>query len=212
MVGHYIKELKHENDYLIGNLVYAGKLMGLAGYGKIRNEWIEEFNKWYELPKNKDFPSCWYIPDFFLPSHETWLEIKGKYPSDLELSKLERLSLLTGYPTILAYGLPGIGDYGAKVYGSILKDQKKEDAYDCGEISFAEKTIAPQWFDGCLCNSTKYDGLFIYIYYLQRKNSSEKFQHDYWLHATPNKEYAGEKLQVISGSSIGIRMQRIRFH
>lgn len=54
MVGHYIDELKHENDYLIGNLVYAGKLMGLAGYGNIRNEWIEEFNTWYQLPTGVD--------------------------------------------------------------------------------------------------------------------------------------------------------------
>ena len=54
MVGHYIKELKHENDYLIGNLVYAGKLMGLAGYGSIRHEWLNEFDKWYELPTGVD--------------------------------------------------------------------------------------------------------------------------------------------------------------
>jgi carbamoyltransferase len=46
MVGHYVDELKHENDYLIGNLVYAGKLMGLAGYGTVRHEWLEEFDKW----------------------------------------------------------------------------------------------------------------------------------------------------------------------
>jgi len=54
MVGHYINELKHEKDYLIGNLVYAGKLMGLAGYGKIRHEWLDEFEKWYDLPTGLD--------------------------------------------------------------------------------------------------------------------------------------------------------------
>ena len=50
MVGHFVSELKHEEDYLRGNLVYAGKLMGLAGYGVVRQEWLEEFEKWYDLP------------------------------------------------------------------------------------------------------------------------------------------------------------------
>ena len=54
MIGHYISELKHESNYLIGNLVYAGKLMGLAGYGKIRKDWLEEFEKWYELKTGVD--------------------------------------------------------------------------------------------------------------------------------------------------------------
>ena len=54
MVGHYVSELKHESNYLIGNLVYAGKLMGLAGYGKVRNEWLDEFEKWYELETGVD--------------------------------------------------------------------------------------------------------------------------------------------------------------
>lgn len=54
MVGHYISELKHEESYLVGNLVYAGKLMGLAGYGKVREEWKEEFSKWYDLPSGVD--------------------------------------------------------------------------------------------------------------------------------------------------------------
>ena len=54
MVGHYVSELKHEPNYLMGNLVYAGKLMGLAGYGKVREEWIEEFNKWYNTPAGVD--------------------------------------------------------------------------------------------------------------------------------------------------------------
>lgn len=50
MVGHYLKELKHEKEFLIGNLVYSGKLMGLAGYGTVRHEWLDEFDAWYSLP------------------------------------------------------------------------------------------------------------------------------------------------------------------
>jgi len=54
MVGHYIDELKHEDSYLKGNLVYAGKLMGLAGYGKVRYDWLDEFDNWYQLPTGVD--------------------------------------------------------------------------------------------------------------------------------------------------------------
>lgn len=50
MFGHYLKTLKHEESYDIGNLVYAGKLMGLAGYGKVREEWLPEIREWYKLP------------------------------------------------------------------------------------------------------------------------------------------------------------------
>jgi carbamoyltransferase len=32
----------------IGNLVYAGKLMGLCSYGKIRDEWVPHFTEFYE--------------------------------------------------------------------------------------------------------------------------------------------------------------------
>jgi carbamoyltransferase len=32
----------------IGNLVYAGKLMGLCSYGKVRDEWLEPFTEFYE--------------------------------------------------------------------------------------------------------------------------------------------------------------------
>jgi carbamoyltransferase len=54
MIGHYIDELKHEPDFLIGNLIYPGKLMGLAGYGNVREEWLTEFDSWYNLPTGVD--------------------------------------------------------------------------------------------------------------------------------------------------------------
>jgi len=50
MIAHYITEVKHETDYAMGNLVYGGKIMGLAAYGRVREEWMGEFNKWYDLP------------------------------------------------------------------------------------------------------------------------------------------------------------------
>jgi carbamoyltransferase len=46
-------KVKHENYYSwaesrnMDNLVNSGKLMGLAAYGKVREEWIEEFKTYY---------------------------------------------------------------------------------------------------------------------------------------------------------------------
>jgi len=48
--GIVCPQINKEPSYAIqGNLVYAGKLMGLASYGKVRDEWFDEFNKWYDL-------------------------------------------------------------------------------------------------------------------------------------------------------------------
>ena len=37
-----------------------------------------------------------YLPDFWLPDNNTWIEIKGRAPSRLEIVKLNRLTRLTG--------------------------------------------------------------------------------------------------------------------
>jgi carbamoyltransferase len=53
-MGQYIKEINHEDNAWIGNLVYAGKVMGLSGYGK-RDEKILEYSKQlFERQKSND--------------------------------------------------------------------------------------------------------------------------------------------------------------
>jgi carbamoyltransferase len=47
LLGHYLKNVKQESDLAIGNLVYAGKVMGLCGYGKVREEWLPFLNRFY---------------------------------------------------------------------------------------------------------------------------------------------------------------------
>lgn len=46
MPAHYIPQIKNENIFW-GNLIYAGKLMGLAGYGKINGEYVDKLIKFY---------------------------------------------------------------------------------------------------------------------------------------------------------------------
>ena len=45
--GHYLKDIKFE-DISIGNLVYSGKIMGLASYGKVHEEWLPHFIEFYK--------------------------------------------------------------------------------------------------------------------------------------------------------------------
>lgn len=45
--GHYCDQINFESDLNIGNLVYSGKLMGLCGYGKVRNEWVPHIKEFY---------------------------------------------------------------------------------------------------------------------------------------------------------------------
>lgn len=66
MIGHYISEIKHEYDLLNGQLVYPGKLMGLACDGKISASYEEIFTKYFRLSANnpplsdlvKSFADC----------------------------------------------------------------------------------------------------------------------------------------------------------
>lgn len=47
VLAQVLDDIKKE-DLSIGNLVYAGKLMGLCAYGKVREEWIPAFDEFYD--------------------------------------------------------------------------------------------------------------------------------------------------------------------
>lgn len=46
-LGYFIHDINYVLDYGQACLVYAGKLMGLAGYGKVRDEWVEPLTDYY---------------------------------------------------------------------------------------------------------------------------------------------------------------------
>jgi carbamoyltransferase len=45
--AHFIKDIKTEEDIYVGNLVYAGKLMGYVGFGEIRKDFVEKLKEYY---------------------------------------------------------------------------------------------------------------------------------------------------------------------
>lgn len=46
--GDYLDDIRIEHSLSIGNLVYAGKIMGLCSYGKVNNEWLPYFENYYK--------------------------------------------------------------------------------------------------------------------------------------------------------------------
>lgn len=46
VIADYLKDIKKE-PLNIGNLVYAGKIMGLCSYGHVRDEWVPHFDEFY---------------------------------------------------------------------------------------------------------------------------------------------------------------------
>jgi hypothetical protein len=53
-----------------------------------------------------DLSGSWYLPDFFLPSLDLWVEIKGEDPSAAEIDLAKRLSKASGKTVLIAVGAP----------------------------------------------------------------------------------------------------------
>ncbi len=53
----------------------------------------------------------WYLPDFWLPDHNSWLEIKGEYPAANEIDRCKALALGTINSVYLSWaGIPSRSD------------------------------------------------------------------------------------------------------
>lgn len=73
--------------------------------------------KWqYEL-EGFHLTTGMYLPDFFLPEEDTWIEIKGVEPTQEEYSKVGALATESGKPAVVLWGVPevpvGISSNGA---------------------------------------------------------------------------------------------------
>ncbi len=51
-----------------------------------------------------------YLPDFWLPDLQYWIEIKGQKPTDREVEKAQSIVKATGYPCFIFTGLPDHND------------------------------------------------------------------------------------------------------
>jgi hypothetical protein len=59
----------------------------------------------YEKEGHK-LPSGWYLPDFWLPVNEHFIEVKGQSPTNLETARCQELALAACCPVLLVVGAP----------------------------------------------------------------------------------------------------------
>jgi len=59
----------------------------------------------YEL-EGFNLDGDWYLPDFWLPEFQCWIEVKGDAPSAEEIGKCQRLAQATNKLVYLFYGTP----------------------------------------------------------------------------------------------------------
>lgn len=71
----------------------------------------------------------WYLPDFWLPDAQTWVEVKGIEPTDDELAKAEALCVASQSPVLIHSGLPN-----PEFRGGTLFSPKEEWVYLAGRI------------------------------------------------------------------------------
>jgi len=46
-LGSLVEGIEHGNRHRVINLVYSGKLMGMSGYGRVREEWVDGLMRYY---------------------------------------------------------------------------------------------------------------------------------------------------------------------
>ena len=63
--------------------------------------------KWAYETEGFDLDGDRYLPDFFLPRLEMYVEIKGIDPTDIEIRKARKLQFFTELDVAIFHGLPG---------------------------------------------------------------------------------------------------------
>lgn len=61
-------------------------------------------------PQGYDLPSGWYLPDFWLPSFDAWLEVKGVEPNGRERALATELAAQSRKKVFIAVGAPDPDD------------------------------------------------------------------------------------------------------
>ena len=76
-LGHYMDDITKEKDYWIGNLTYAGKIMGLSAYGKRNYKFFEYITELYNRSNTNEVNAA----------HDNWNNIFSNYNQLNENSK-----------------------------------------------------------------------------------------------------------------------------
>ncbi len=83
--------------------------------------------------------NAWYLPDFYLPSQDCYIEVKGPDPTDEELRKADMLSKSSEKDVFLFYR-----DIPAVTLG------EEDSPYGLGAVAFTERTRTQRMEDKCI--------------------------------------------------------------
>jgi len=101
--------------------------------------------QWEYEPEGFDLGDAgWYLPDFYIPSVDTYIEIKGKDPTHDERNKCYRLSSLLEKCVVLVCGTPGY---------IVLDDT----FYKGAEYHYIQPTHKSELYAGELWHTWKFD-------------------------------------------------------
>lgn len=84
----------------------------------------------YELSTGKR-----YLPDFWLPDENIWVEVKGKMPDDEYLKMLETFSSASGQALLLVIGMPGATD---SVFWGFDSTDSSAGSYYANDVSITD--------------------------------------------------------------------------
>lgn len=91
------------------------KYDGYKFRSRLEARWAVFFNTLgipYEYEKEGyDLEGTWYLPDFWLPEQDCWVEVKGQRPTEEEFKKAKDLALYTDKSVYIAYGNIGLPDH-----------------------------------------------------------------------------------------------------
>jgi hypothetical protein len=73
-----------------------------------------------------------YLPDFWIPSLDSWVEIKGKKPDSIEMRKAFALSEMTGKMTYIFYGKIPYPDPSYNSETESAEAYYPDSSWDCG--------------------------------------------------------------------------------
>jgi hypothetical protein len=122
---------------------------GYAFRSRLEARWAVFFDhlniKWEYEPEGFDLGNgLRYLPDFWLPDLNLWVEVKPSFPDFVTLEKASRLVIQGGDPVFISFGMPAGG-------GTLLL--KNDDGLGCVDRTEAEIDWAH--LRGCLCAWTK---------------------------------------------------------
>lgn len=104
--------------------------------------------KWEYEKEGYSLPSGWYLPDFWLPDQEYWIEIKGKEPTEDEKLKCAELVAYSKKPLFIFYGAIPIYE--------LIKDHKGSESILIGFTLCSKEPFESKGsFAWCYCDTCK---------------------------------------------------------